>query len=156
MSMLGWWMVQTVVLPVATTFFTTRMTIEAALASKPDVGSSINIIDGLETSSTAIVSLFCCSVDSPLWPGIPTKQSFIPSSSIVSITSSTNLCRIRLFQLKIVFYKKKCLNAHKNVWLKSNTAFICGSVSGGNRSQAEYITDSSTVICGECISVCSQ
>lgn len=91
--MLGWWMVQTIVLPVSATFFAARTTIAAALASKPDVGSSMNIIDGLETSSTAIVSLLRCSVDRPLSPGSPTKESFISSSSIVSMTSSMNLCR---------------------------------------------------------------
>jgi hypothetical protein len=53
------------------------------------VGSSINIIDGLETSSTAIVSRLRCSVDKPLIPGMPTKESLIPSSSIVSRTSLT-------------------------------------------------------------------
>jgi hypothetical protein len=104
MSMLGWWMVHTVVLPVATTFFTTRITIAAALASKPDVGSSIKIIEGLETSSTAIVSLLRCSVERPLWPGMPTKESFIPSSSIVSMTSSTNLYMIDMSRLLSVHF----------------------------------------------------
>lgn len=88
--MLGWWIVHTVVLPVATIFFTVRITTAAALASKPEVGSSMNIMEGFETSSTAIVSLFLCSVDSPLLPGIPTKESLISSSSIVSMTSCTN------------------------------------------------------------------
>jgi hypothetical protein len=64
----------------------------AALASKPDVGSSMNMIEGLDTSSTAIVSLFRCSVDSPFTPGIPTKESLISSNSIVSRTSLTNSC----------------------------------------------------------------
>lgn len=41
--------VYTTVRIVLTTFFTTRMTIAAALASRPEVGSSINIMDGLET-----------------------------------------------------------------------------------------------------------
>lgn len=81
--MLGWCMVQTTVRPVSATFFTARMTIAADLASRPDVGSSMNIIDGLETSSTATVSRLRCSVDRPLTPGMPTKASFIPSSSIV-------------------------------------------------------------------------
>lgn len=89
-SMLGWWMVHTTVLPVSAIFFTARMTIAAALASRPDVGSSINIMDGLETSSTAIVNRFRCSVDRPLAPGIPTKASLIPSSSMTSRTSLTN------------------------------------------------------------------
>ena len=88
--MLGWCMVQTVVLPVDTTFFTARITTAAARASRPDVGSSIKIIDGLETSSTAMVSLLRRPVDKPLRPGMPTKQFFMSSSSTVSMTSSTN------------------------------------------------------------------
>jgi len=106
MSMLGWCIVQTVVLPVATTFFTARITTAAARASKPDVGSSINIIDGLETSSTAMVSLLRCSVDKPLWPGTPTKQSFTLSSSIVSRTSSTNFCSVDIHRIYKVI---KCI-----------------------------------------------
>nr|GLL36388.1 hypothetical protein AXF42_Ash020690 [Ipomoea trifida] len=43
-------MVHTTVLPVSTVFLTVRITIAAALASSPDVGSSMNIIDG--TSDT--------------------------------------------------------------------------------------------------------
>ena len=35
MSMLGWWMVHTMVLPVLTIFLTALMTMAAALASKP-------------------------------------------------------------------------------------------------------------------------
>lgn len=58
------------------------MTIAAALASKPEVGSSMNIIDGFDTSSTAIVNRFRCSFDMPLTPGKPTKASLISSSSI--------------------------------------------------------------------------
>ena len=80
-------MVQTTVLPVSTTFFTALITIAAALASKPEVGSSINMMDGLATSSTAMVSLLRCSIDNPLTPGMPTKESLISSSSIVSSTS---------------------------------------------------------------------
>ncbi|GER56175.1 serine-type D-Ala-D-Ala carboxypeptidase [Striga asiatica] len=44
----------------------------AALASSPEVGSSMNMIEGFATSSTAIVSLFLCSVESPFTPGSPT------------------------------------------------------------------------------------
>ena len=40
MSMEGWWMVQTTVRPVLTVFRTVRITMAAALASRPDVGSS--------------------------------------------------------------------------------------------------------------------
>lgn len=90
MSMLGWWMVQTTVLPVSTTFFTALITIAAARASKPEVGSSMNMMEGFATSSTAIVSRFRCSVDKPLTPGKPTSESLISSSSIVSRTSFTN------------------------------------------------------------------
>jgi hypothetical protein len=50
-------MVQTTVLPVSTVFLTVRITIAAALASNPDVGSSMKIMDGLATNSTAIVNL---------------------------------------------------------------------------------------------------
>ena len=40
MSMEGWWMVQTTVRPVLTVLRTVRITIAAALASRPLVGSS--------------------------------------------------------------------------------------------------------------------
>jgi hypothetical protein len=46
----------------------------------------MNMIEGLDTSSTAIVRRFRCSVDNPFIPGIPTKASLILSNSIVSIT----------------------------------------------------------------------
>ena len=39
MSMDGWWIVQTTVLPVSTVFFTVLITMAAARASSPDVGS---------------------------------------------------------------------------------------------------------------------
>ncbi|WVZ91811.1 hypothetical protein U9M48_037937 [Paspalum notatum var. saurae] len=45
-------------------------------ASKPVVGSSINIMEGLATSSTAIVSLLRCSADRPVAPGMPTMAFF--------------------------------------------------------------------------------
>ncbi|KAH0448685.1 hypothetical protein IEQ34_022485 [Dendrobium chrysotoxum] len=66
--MLGWWIVQTTVLPVSTILLIARITIAAARASKLDVGSSKNIIDGLATNSTAIVKRFRCSIDNPLMP----------------------------------------------------------------------------------------
>ncbi|KAK0580751.1 hypothetical protein LWI29_005829 [Acer saccharum] len=46
------------------------MTIAAALASRPEVGSSMNMMDGFETSSTAIVSRLRCSFDIPLTPAL--------------------------------------------------------------------------------------
>ncbi|KAK3002196.1 hypothetical protein RJ639_021002 [Escallonia herrerae] len=55
----------------------------AALASRPEVGSSMNMIEGLATSSTAIVNLFLCSVDRPVIPGSPTIASFRTSISVV-------------------------------------------------------------------------
>lgn len=91
MLMLGWCIVQTTVLPVSTVFRTVRMTIAAARASSPDVGSSMNIIEGLATSSTAIVSRFLCSVDSPVLPGSPTKAFLKVVSSTRSITSFTKV-----------------------------------------------------------------
>ncbi|KAK7384728.1 hypothetical protein VNO78_30429 [Psophocarpus tetragonolobus] len=63
-----------------------------ALASRPEVGSSMNIIDGLATSSTAIVSLLRYSVESPVSPGNPTSASLIELSSTSSTTSSINIC----------------------------------------------------------------
>ncbi|MFS7906156.1 hypothetical protein Hanom_Chr01g00055971 [Helianthus anomalus] len=86
-------MVQTTVLPVSTVFLTALMTIAAALASSPEVGSSMKIIEGLATSSTAIVSRFLCSVDKPVTPGSPTIASLMLSSSTSSITSLTNNCK---------------------------------------------------------------
>ncbi len=91
MSMLGWCIVQTTVLPLSTVFRTVRMTIAAARASSPDVGLSMNIIEGLATSSTAIVSHFLCSVDSPVLPGSPTKAFLKVVSSTRSITSFTKV-----------------------------------------------------------------
>ena len=73
--MLGWWIVHTTVLPVSTVFLTVLITIAAALASRPEVGSSMNIIDGFATSSVAIVSLLRCSVERPLMLGNPTIDS---------------------------------------------------------------------------------
>lgn len=61
----------------------------AARASSPEVGSSINIIEGFATSSTAIVKRFLCSVDKPELPGIPTKAFLRESSSTNLSTSST-------------------------------------------------------------------
>ncbi|KAL0918031.1 hypothetical protein M5K25_013152 [Dendrobium thyrsiflorum] len=56
-------------------FLTVLITIAAARASRPDVGSSMKMIEGLATSSTAIVNLFLCSVDRPEIPGSPTNAS---------------------------------------------------------------------------------
>ena len=64
-------MVQTTVLPVSTVFRTVLITIAAALASRPEVGSSMNIMEGFATSSTAMVILLRCSVERPSTPGNP-------------------------------------------------------------------------------------
>jgi hypothetical protein len=69
------------------------MTMAAALASKPDVGSSINMIEGFATNSTAIVSRFLCSTERPELPGSPTRACLKELSSTNSITSSTKSCR---------------------------------------------------------------
>ncbi|KAL0923384.1 hypothetical protein M5K25_007438 [Dendrobium thyrsiflorum] len=86
-----WWIVQTTVRPVSTVFLTVLMTIAAARASKPVVGSSMKIMEGLATNSTAIVSLFRCSADRPWAPGRPTMAFFRGSSSTKHMTSSTNI-----------------------------------------------------------------
>ncbi|KAH7685641.1 hypothetical protein IHE45_04G053200, partial [Dioscorea alata] len=65
--------------------------VDAALASGPEVGSSMKMIDGFATNSTATVSCFRCSVDRPSTPGRPTKASRNTLSSTNSITSSTNI-----------------------------------------------------------------
>ncbi|KAK3012422.1 hypothetical protein RJ639_011448 [Escallonia herrerae] len=82
---------KTTVRPVSTVFLTVRITIAAALASSPDVGSSMKMMEGLATNSTAIVSLFLCSVDRPSTPGRPTSASLSGFNSTKSITSSTNI-----------------------------------------------------------------
>ncbi|PKU67855.1 hypothetical protein MA16_Dca019381 [Dendrobium catenatum] len=84
-------MVHTTVRPVFTVFLTVRITIAAALASRPDVGSSMKMMDGFATNSTAIVSLFLCSVDRPSTPGRPTKAFLNRLSSTKFIISSTNI-----------------------------------------------------------------
>ena len=92
MSMIGWWMVYTIILPVSTVFLTVLITIAAALASNPEVGSSMKSMEGLATNSTAIVSLLHCSVERPFTPGNPTNACLNGFSSTSSITSSTNTC----------------------------------------------------------------
>ncbi|KAK4590503.1 hypothetical protein RGQ29_020880 [Quercus rubra] len=64
----------------------------AALASNPEVGSSMKSMEGLATNSTAIVSLLHCSVERPFTPGNPTNACLNGFSSTSSITSSTNTC----------------------------------------------------------------
>jgi hypothetical protein len=83
--------VHTTILPVFTVFRTVLITISAALEARPEVGSSMKMIEGLATSSTGIVNHFICSVESPFTPGRPTIVSLIPLSSTSSITSSTNI-----------------------------------------------------------------
>ncbi|KAF7820257.1 Coatomer subunit beta-1 [Senna tora] len=73
---------KTTVRPVSTVFRTVRITIAAARASRPDVGSSIKIMEGLATNSTAMVNLFLCSVDKPSIPGRPTRKFLIGCESI--------------------------------------------------------------------------
>jgi hypothetical protein len=97
------------------------MTIAAARASSPDVGSSMNIIEGLATSSTAIVSRFLCSVDSPVLPGSPTKAFLKVVSSTRSITSFTKVYK------KIQYSEFK--NYSKYAYLKYSIAiyfdYVC-------------------------------
>jgi len=114
------------VLPLYTVLCTVHITIAAALASKPEVGSSMKIIDGFETRSTVIVNLFHCSVDNLDIPGRPTSASLKLSNSTSSMTSST-----------------------KAVLVSLSTSF-------GRRRNVEYNKDSLTVTYGECISFYSQ
>ncbi|KAK8943593.1 hypothetical protein KSP40_PGU000051 [Platanthera guangdongensis] len=83
-------MEHTTVLPVSTMFLTILMTMAAARALRPDVGSSMNMIEGLATRSTTIANLFLCSIDNPVIPGIPTMASLRLSSSTSCITLSIN------------------------------------------------------------------
>ena len=85
----GWWIVHTTVRPVATMFFTARITTDAARESSPDVGSSMKMIAGLATSSTPIVSRFACSVERPA-PLYPIMECAIGSISRSSMISRTN------------------------------------------------------------------
>jgi hypothetical protein len=89
MSILGWWIVQTIVRPVLTIFRTVLITMAADLASNPDVGSSMKTIEGFATSSTAIANHLRCSVDRPFTPCRPTRAPLKGLSSTRSITSST-------------------------------------------------------------------
>lgn len=58
------------------------------LASRPEVGSSMNMTEGEATISLAMVSRFRCSTESPLSPGTPTcgqqiiKQVWGPSGTV--------------------------------------------------------------------------
>lgn len=79
-------MVQTTVLPVSTVFRTARITIAVARASSPEVDSSIKIMEGFVTSSTANFNHFLCSIDKPKQSGIPTKAFFKVSSLTSFIT----------------------------------------------------------------------
>nr|GMD54212.1 premnaspirodiene oxygenase-like [Ipomoea batatas] len=79
-----------------------RITIAAALASRPDVGSSMKMMDGLATSSTATVNRFLCSVERPSTPGSPTRESLKGFSSTSSITCSMNIYTDRHTQYKSI------------------------------------------------------
>nr|GMD52245.1 Coatomer subunit beta-1 [Ipomoea batatas] len=79
-----------------------HITIAAALASRPDVGSSMKMMDGLATSSTATVNRFLCSVERPSTPGSPTRESLKGFSSTSSITCSMNIYTDRHTQYKSI------------------------------------------------------
>ena len=65
-----------------TVFLTVRTTMAIDLASRSEVDSSMNITDGLATTSTTIINLFFCSMERPFTPGRPTRKSLNLSSSI--------------------------------------------------------------------------
>uniref|UniRef100_A0A0A9CPM7 Uncharacterized protein n=1 Tax=Arundo donax TaxID=35708 RepID=A0A0A9CPM7_ARUDO len=119
-------MVHTTVLPASTRFRTVLITIAAARASSPEVGSSMKMMVGLATSSTAMVSLLRCSLERPFTPACPTSAPCNGVSSKSSITSSTNIL------------------------------LVIESISVANLSHAENRSDSRTVKCGEWMSDCSQ
>ena len=69
----------------------------------PEVGSSMKTMEGLATSSTAMVSLLRCSTDSPLWPGRPTTallrgsistrpSTYTPVKQVNTLPCSTKTC----------------------------------------------------------------
>ncbi|KAG6665323.1 hypothetical protein CIPAW_02G153400, partial [Carya illinoinensis] len=66
---------------------------DAALASSPEVGSSMNITEGFATSSTAMVNLLRCSMERPFTPGNPTSACFNVFNSTSSMTSSMKICK---------------------------------------------------------------
>ncbi|KAM4100331.1 hypothetical protein ACB094_05G060200 [Castanea mollissima] len=72
---------------------------DVALASRSEVGSSMNIMEGFAISSTAIVSLLRYSVERPFTPGNPTSAFLNGFSSTSSMTSSMNICN-RLLRLR--------------------------------------------------------
>mmetsp|Transcript_72695 Transcript_72695/g.137378 ORF Transcript_72695/g.137378 Transcript_72695/m.137378 type:complete len:86 (-) Transcript_72695:235-492(-) len=43
-----------------------------AAPSRPEVGSSMNIIDGIATSSRPMLTRFFCPPETPLFSGVPT------------------------------------------------------------------------------------
>ena len=123
----------------------------AARASNPEVGSSMKTIEGLATSSTAIVNRFRCSVDRPSIPGRPTSAPLNGVSSTSSIISST-----KAWQSKRLSYLFICIKTiPEGVYNveKGHTMFhtfcVFKSTSEDNRSQAENSKDSQTVKQGE-------
>ncbi len=89
-------MVQTTVRPVSTVLRTVRMTMAAARASRPLVGSSMNTMDGLATSSTAMVSRLRCSTLRPYWPAKKrVYQSPSPQNTAILDRQPDGPCRIR-------------------------------------------------------------
>lgn len=107
MSILGWCIVHTTVRPVSTVFRTVRMTMAAARASNPLVGSSMKIMEGLDTNSTAIVNRFLCSVERPVEPGSPTSASCSGINSTNSMTSSAKFC---------VSFRRQVIQLMHDIW----------------------------------------
>ncbi|KAH0450072.1 hypothetical protein IEQ34_020764 [Dendrobium chrysotoxum] len=106
------------------------ITIAAARASSPEVGSSMNIIEGLATSSTAIVSRLRCSVDNPLTPGNPTNALRKSGRVVLALV----ICGMKfLLQSSSNMEGKKCvgefINREKSMLTsckKSATPFLSG------------------------------
>ena len=66
--LLGWWMVQMTVLPWLASLLSVSTTVAAMKLSRPEVGSSQNMMLGLVNTSLASDSLFLCPPDIPFWP----------------------------------------------------------------------------------------
>lgn len=110
---------------VSATLRMAAMTVSAAEASRPDVGSSRKRMDGLATSSTPIVTRLRASGGSP--PGVSTEP-------MIASPRSLSPSRSRV--------------------LNTASSLFCLSAPSARRKRAENRSDSRTVARGAWISVC--
>ncbi len=94
---------------------------------RPEVGSSMKTMEGLDTSSTAMVRRFLCSTDRPLTPGIPTRALRKPCMSTRSNTcnrfnnASTFVCLVDLFETLVVAGTKTQATRHRQADCQMDT-----------------------------------